>query len=69
MRALDKNTVLMVLKELESWDATSQASISQINMEEKKGSWNTERTATTDGYMRLDNAGGQLKLRKPTEGV
>ena len=29
MRALDKNTVLMVLKELESWDATSQASISQ----------------------------------------
>ena len=69
VKALDKNTVLMVLKEEESWAPTSQASISQINMEEKKGSRNTEKTATTDGCMRLDNAGGQLKLTKPTEEV
>lgn len=67
VKALDKNTVLMVLKEEESWAPMSQASISQINIKEKKGSRNTERTATTDGCMCLDNAGGQLKLRKPTE--
>ena len=36
MKALDKNTVLMVLKEDESWAPISQASVSQ-NMEEKKG--------------------------------
>ena len=35
VQALDKNTVLMVLKEDESWAPISQASVSQ-NMEEKK---------------------------------
>ena len=68
VKALDKNTVLMVLKEDESWAPISQASVSQ-NMEEKKGRRNTERTSTTDGRMRLDNFGGTLKLRKPTEEV
>lgn len=68
VKALDKNTVLMVLKEDESWAPISQASVSQ-NMEEKKGRRNKERTSTTDGCMRLDNFGGTLKLRKPTEEV
>ena len=68
VKALDKNTVLMVLKEDESWAPISKASVSQ-NMEEKKGRRNTERTSTTDGCMRLDNFGGTLKLRKPTEEV
>lgn len=68
VKALDKNTALMVLKEDESWAPISQASVSQ-NMEEKKGRRKTERTSTTDGCMRLDNFGGTLKLRKPTEEV
>ncbi len=75
VKALDKNTLLMVLKENESWKRTEEANVSsciQINQEGKLDDQNKKsvtKGTTCDGSMRLHICDGKLTLQKPTEEV
>lgn len=71
--ALDKNTVLMVLKDNEVWkpEASISADIQQ-ELTEKLADLNKKpltKGTTYSGSMRLEMSDGKLILRKPTETV
>ena len=73
--ALDKNTLLMVLKENESWKHAETPEVLKEVQQGLAGVLNDQnkklviKGTTCDGSMRFHMSNGKLALRKPTEEV